>query len=166
MTDITENTPPTTRGVNRRQLIKAGAWAAPVLVLATAAPHAAAATGGSGVTLGAATLARNGGQGSSRNLLVTFSVSNTPGQNALVNVAVTIQRLVNGTWTNLAWSTGPTITPTASGATVPANGSTAFAVSGSIGGGIVGPFRANVSVTVTSPYSATLPTVSNQLIIA
>ena len=33
MTDITENSPPTTRGVNRRQLIKAGAWAAPVLVL-------------------------------------------------------------------------------------------------------------------------------------
>jgi hypothetical protein len=58
-TDIAAGSTPT-KGLSRRQLVKAGVWAAPVVVLATASPAAAVSV--TGLTLTATNVLNNGGQ--------------------------------------------------------------------------------------------------------
>jgi hypothetical protein len=103
------------KGVDRRTLLKAGAWAAPVLVLTTALPAAAASTGVITTTL-TQVAATNPGVGANRhniflNLTSTYATEQS--------VSISWSALPSA----LTWETGPAVT-----ATVAANTTTAAAV--------------------------------------
>ena len=78
MLDETANQEPAnsavSKGLSRRQMVKAGVWAAPVVVLATASPAAAVSV--SGTTLTATNVLNNGGQATA-DWNVSFVVNGT-----------------------------------------------------------------------------------------
>jgi hypothetical protein len=103
------------QGVDRRTLLKAGAWAAPVVVLTTALPAAAASTGVITATL-SQVAASNPGVGANRH-------------NIFLNLTSTYatEQSVSISWSTLpsalSWETGPATT-----ASVDANTTEAVAV--------------------------------------
>lgn len=95
------------KGLSRRQLVKAGVWAAPVVVLATASP--AAATSGQ-LSAGNAPgfPAVNGNQ-------ITVSVTATPGTSVTVTGVMTVSP-ADGSWQDATGAAGSrTTTATTTG---------------------------------------------------
>jgi hypothetical protein len=106
--------PTASKGVDRRTLLKAGAWAAPVLVLTTALPAAAASTGVVTATL-TQVAATNPGIGANRhNIFLNLTSTYATAQ----SVSISWSALPSG----LTWETGPATT-----AAVPASTTTPVA---------------------------------------
>lgn len=106
--------------LNRRQLLKAGAWAAPALVLATAAPAAANTSPATApaVTVDAVTLGNSGPRYD-----VSVGIRNSVESTASATVIATISVTPVGVGT---WSDGTT-TPKSDSAVVPVGGTATLA---------------------------------------
>lgn len=107
--------PAASKGVDRRTLLKAGAWAAPVVLLTTAVPAATASDGVITVTLSAVAAT---GPGSANRYNIFLNLTSTYATDQ--SVSITWETLPTG----LSWELGPQTT-----ATVPANTDVATAVS-------------------------------------
>jgi hypothetical protein len=120
----------TTASVSRRQLVKAGAWAAPAIILTTAVPAATASVVGTVRVSRVASTVQNG-RGNERIHTVTVTLTNSGSQNAVgvsVNATVgTASGTVTGGPTAVTIPAGGTATATFTWTTM-SGGSQTFSV--------------------------------------
>lgn len=100
--DSARTTSDSVRSIDRRSLLKVGAWAAPVVVLAAAVPAASASGGGTPVPVGQNTVSVPAGTtptstptGGNK---VVVSVGTTIGAPLTITAIMTIKPTADGTW--------------------------------------------------------------------